>query len=314
MKLAVVVPIYNEEALLGELKTRLTQVLGGIGIDFEIIFVNDGSSDGSLEILKRFAQEDSHVSVVSLSRNFGHQQSITAGLSLASADAVVIMDGDLEDPPEVIPDLLNKWHEGFKVVTAQRRSRQVAPFKAMLFRAFHRLFQFLSDYPVPLDSGVFCLLDRAPWGQLLAIHETNRFIPGLRSWIGFRSTTIWYDRGKRHAGEPKQTSGRLLKYAFDAIFSFSYKPLRLSLVMGLFLFVLSSSYAFVLVILRILNINVVSGFTTVSVAILFFGGLMLVSNGILGEYLGRIYDEVKRRPLFVVDEVIRNPPGPLADE
>lgn len=306
MKLAVVIPIYNEEALLAELKNRLDRVLGALGEDYEIIFVNDGSSDASLEILKGFARDDPRVSVVSLSRNFGHQQSITAGLSFALADAVVIMDGDLEDPPEVIPDLVVKWKEGFKVIAAQRRSRQVSRLKAILFRGFHRLFQFLSDFPVPLDSGVFCLIDQTAARHIVALQETNRFIPGLRSWIGFRSASVWYDRGRRHAGEPKQTFGSLLKYAFDAIFSFSYKPLRLSLIMGLFLFVGSSSYAFALVVLRILNINVVSGFTTVSVAILFFGGLILVSNGILGEYLGRIYDEVKRRPLYVVDEVIRN--------
>jgi dolichol-phosphate mannosyltransferase len=308
MKLAIVIPVFNEEALLGELKSRLDRVLAEIGEDYEVVFVNDGSTDTSLEILKTFAAADCHVIVVNLSRNFGHQQSITAGLFIADGDAVVIMDGDLEDPPEVILELLVKWKEGFKVVTAQRRSRKVGALKGLLFRGFHRLFQFLSDFPIPLDSGVFCLLDQNACRHLVALGETNRFIPGLRSWVGFRSTIVWYDRGGRYAGEPKQTLGRLVKYAFDAIFSFSYKPLRVSLVLGLFLFFLSTSYAFVLVVLRILNINVVSGFTTTSVGILFFGGLILLSNGILGEYLGRIYDEVKRRPLYIIDEVIRHRP------
>jgi glycosyltransferase involved in cell wall biosynthesis len=308
MKLAIVIPVFNEEALLAELKRRLDRVLADIGEDYGVIFVNDGSTDASLEILKTFAAADQRVTVVNLSRNFGHQQSLTAGLSLADGDAVVIMDGDLEDPPEVIVQLLAKWKEGFKVVTAQRRSRNVGPLKGLLFRGFHRLFQFLSDFPMPLDSGVFCLLDRSACRHLVAFGETNRFIPGLRSWVGFRSATVWYDRGARYAGQPKQTLRRLVKYALDAIFSFSYKPLRVSLVLGLFLFLLSTSYAFVLVVLRILNINVVSGFTTTSVAILFFGGVILVSNGILGEYLGRIYDEVKRRPLYIIDEVIGHKP------
>ena len=307
-KLSIVIPIFNEEALLHELRSRLMQVLEAACSDHEIIFVNDGSSDGTLEILRGFARNETRVCVVSLSRNFGHQRAITAGLSLADGDAVVIMDGDLEDPPEMIPELLAKWKEGSKVVVALRRSRQVGGLRGLLFRAFHRVFRYLSDFPVPPDSGVFCLLDRTAARQIVAMQEVNRFIPGLRSWIGFASTSICYDRGPRYAGEPKQTFARLLNYAFDAIFSFSYKPLRLSLVMGLFLFVLSSTYAFILVVLRLLNVNVVSGFTTVSVAILFFGGLILVSNGIIGEYLGRIYDEVKRRPLYVIEEVIRYEP------
>jgi len=224
------------------------------------------------------------------------------------------MDGDLEDPPELIPELLRQWRQGVQVVVAQRRSRQETLVKRMLFNAFHRIYYFLSDIPIPLNSGVFSLLDRAAYRQLQALTESNRFIPGLRSWIGFRSATVTYDRQARHSGVPKQTFGRLLRYALDAIFSFSYKPLRLSLVAGFFLFFVSSTYAFVLVVLRILNLNVVSGFTTISVAILFFGGAILVSNGIIGEYLGRIYDEVKRRPFYVVAEVLRGkPPSESAD-
>ena len=305
MKLSVVIPIYNEEDVLPELKRRLDLVIPALAEDYEIIFVNDGSSDGSLDILGRFG-EDRHVVVVKLSRNFGHQQAITAGVSVASGDALVIMDGDLEDPPEVIPEMLSRWKEGFKVVTAQRRSRQDTFFRKILFDTFHRLFRFLSETPVPLDSGVFCLLDRVAYRQISALGESNRFIPGLRSWVGYRSTSVTYDRQARHAGEPRQSFWNLLKYALDAIFSFSYKPLRVSLVAGFCIFFLTSAYAFVLVVLRILNINVVSGFTTTSVSILFLGGAILVSNGILGEYLGRIYDEVKRRPLYIVEEIVRN--------
>ena len=303
--LSIVIPVFDEEAILPTLKKRLDTVLEGVDVESEIIFVNDGSRDHSLEILSRFAEDDPRVVVARLSRNFGHQPSITAGLSLAQGDALVIMDGDLEDPPELIPEMIAKWRDGYAVVTAQRRSRRGNWLRRFMIRGFHRVFQFLSDYPVPLDSGVFSLLDRVVYRQFLVLNETNRFIPGLRSWLGYRTTSVWYDRQDRYAGQPKQTVRRLLKYSFDAIFSFSYKPLRLSLALGIFIFLLTSSYAFLLVVLRILEINVTTGFTTPTVAILFLGGLILVSNGILGEYLGRIYDEVKRRPLFIIEEIIR---------
>jgi len=311
MKLSIVIPIFNEEGLLKELKRRLDAVLEKLNCDYEVIFVNDGSVDSSLETLKGLVRDDRHVVVVSFSRNFGHQQATTAGIAEARGDALVIMDGDLEDPPELIPEMLERWQQGYQVVVAQRRSRQETLLKRILFNAFHRLYYFLSDIPIPLNSGVFSLLDRVAYRRLQAFSESNRFIPGLRSWIGFRSTTVSYDRQARYSGDPKQTFGRLVKYALDAIFSFSYKPLRLSLLAGLFLFFVSSTYALILVVLRILHINVVSGFTTVSVAILFFGGAILVSNGIIGEYLGRIYDEVKRRPFYIVEEVLRGePPAP----
>ncbi|MBW1895279.1 MAG: glycosyltransferase family 2 protein, partial [Deltaproteobacteria bacterium] len=243
--------------------------------------------------------------VVRLSRNFGHQQAITAGISIADGDALILMDGDLEDPPELISDLLEKWKQGHSVVLARRKSRQASFLRKLLLNGFYKVFQFLSDFPIPLYSGVFCLLDRRAYNQILNFSERNRFIPGLRAWIGFKTAEIWFDREERHSGKPKQTIWRLVKYASDAIFSFSYKPLRLSLAMGLFIFVLSSIYTFIILILRLLHINVVSGFTTISIAVFFFGSTILVSNGIIGEYLGRIYDEVKQRPLYIIDEVIR---------
>jgi dolichol-phosphate mannosyltransferase len=304
MKLSLVVPVFNEEEVLPELKRRVDAVLPPLVEDYEVVFVDDGSSDRSAEILGRFA-DDPHVVVVKLSRNFGHQQAITAGVSVATGDALVIMDGDLEDPPELVAELLKRWREGFKIVIAQRRSRRATFLRKVLFAAFHRLFRFLSETPVPLDSGVFCLLDRVAYRQLAALGESNRFIPGLRSWIGYRTTCVLYDREDRYSGEPRQSLWNLLEYALDAIFSFSYKPLRISLLAGFCIFFLTSTYAFILLVLRILNINVVSGFTTTSVSILFLGGAILVSNGILGEYLGRVYDEVKRRPLYVIEEVIR---------
>jgi dolichol-phosphate mannosyltransferase len=217
---------------------------------------------------------------------------------------VVLLDGDLEDPPELIPELLARWQEGYEVVLAQRRSRHLAPLRRFLFAGFYRLFELLADYPVPLQAGIYCLLGKNAWRQIAGLRESNRFLPGLRAWVGFPTAVVWYDREPRGGGRPKQTLLRLVHYAADAIFSFSYKPLRLSLVFGSAIFVLSSLYAGVLLVLRLLNINVVSGFTTVAITVLFFGGAILMSNGILGEYLGRIYDEVKRRPLYVVEEVV----------
>ena len=307
MKLSIVIPVFNEEALLRELHLRLRRAL--VDLPLEIIFVNDGSTDSSLEILRELSREDASVTVLSLSRNFGHQQSITAGLAAASGDALVIMDGDLEDPPEVIPDMLVQWESGAKVVEAHRRSRRLGLIRRVATSAFHRLFHALADVPMPLGVGVFCLLDRTAYRALRSMEERNRFIPGLRAWVGFRTGSVWYDRPERAVGGSKQSLSRLIRYGFDAIFSFSYRPLRLSLVAGFILFFLSSSYAAVLVVLRLLDINVVSGFTTTSVAILFFGGAILVSNGILGEYLGRIYDEVKRRPQYVIEEVIHGRSG-----
>jgi dolichol-phosphate mannosyltransferase len=304
--LSIVVPVYNEEHVLEQLRGRLNTVLQGLGTSYEVVYVDDGSTDGSSRQLKQFFEEDAHVVVVKLSRNFGHQYALTAGLHAARGDCVVMIDADLQDPPEVIRDLFQTWQEGYHVVMAQRRSRKEGALRRFFFSLFYKILGVISDYPIALNSGVFGLVDKRVVGELVGISERNRFIPGLRSWLGFRQGFVTYDREDRGGGKPKQTFSRLVKYGFDAIFSFSYKPLRISWFIGFVISSLCFLYSIFLVLLRILDINVVPGFTTPTVAILFIGGIQLITIGILGEYLGRIYDEVKQRPLFVIEEELRH--------
>ena len=306
--ISVVMPIYNEEALLDEL-SRMVRVFdsieGEFGLGCEWVLVNDGSRDRSLEMMTSKASSDARVAIIDLSRNFGHQPAIQAGLEYASGDAVIVMDGDLQDPPELIPDLVRSWKAGNRVVVAQRRSRAERGVKGMLFGLFHSMLARLSDMKMETGSGVFGLLDRRAVNDLLKLRERNRFLPGLRAWVGYKQANVLYDREERAAGKPKQSFGRLVRYAFDAIFSFSLKPLRAIWALGFVVSTFSFFYALYLLIMRILDINVVAGFTTPTVAILLLGGVQLISIGILGEYLGRIYDEVKQRPHYIINEIIR---------
>jgi dolichol-phosphate mannosyltransferase len=306
--LSIVMPIYNEIELLPELFARMRSLFDQLesryALAAEWVLVNDGSRDGSMEYMRERAGEDPRVVVIDLSRNFGHQPAIQAGLEYAHGDAVVVMDGDLQDPPEVILDLVAAWREGKRVVIASRRSRAEGGLKGVLFKGFHSLLGRVSDTPIAVNAGVFGLLDRRAVNELLRLKERNRFLPGLRSWIGYEQATVLYDREARAAGEPKQTFGRLIRYAFDAIFSFSHKPLRAIWTMGFIVSFICITYALFLIALRIFNVNVVPGFTTPTVAILFLGGVQLIAIGILGEYLGRIYDEVKQRPQYVIHEIV----------
>ena len=305
MKVSVVIPIFDEEECIELLYKRLKKALLGLEMEHEVIFVNDGSRDRSPAMLTALHEQDEAVIVLNLSRNCGHQPAISAGLAEASGDCVVIMDGDLQDPPEVIPALVAKWQEGKKVVVAYRRSRREGFLRQRLFSLFYMLLGTVSDYPIPLDAGVFGLMDRQVADQLRGLREHNRFLPGLRAWLGFPQALVPYDRDERAAGCPKQSLIRLTRYALDAIFSFSYKPLRLSLTAGLIMSAVCFAYALVLLIKRLLGIDVVKGFTTPTIAILFLGGVQLISIGILGEYIGRVYDEVKARPLYIVEKVLR---------
>ncbi len=308
--ISVVVPIYNEEALIERLHQEVVAALATLAAPWEVIYVDDGSSDKSLALLLQEQQQDDHVVVIELSRNWGHQPAVTAGLSMARGDAVVLMDGDLQDPPAVIPQMVAAWKAGAEVVCAERRSRVERGRPQWLFPVFYRVFGFLSDFPIPLNAGIFGLLDRRVVDAINRLTETNRYLPGLRAWVGFRTTMVYYDRSERAAGKPKQTIGRLIRYAFDAIFTFSYKPLRLSLLAGLLVASFAIAYGTVLLIARLrgvglFGIPVVNGYTSTIVSVLFLGGVQLVSVGILGEYLGRIYDEVKRRPLFIIRRIHR---------
>lgn len=302
-KLAVVIPIYNEEENLPELFRRLRAVFAQLErFDFQVIYVNDGSRDRSLALMEEQHRQDGRFGVVQLSRNFGHQAALAAGLAHARADAVVLMDGDLQDPPEVIADVVACWEAGAQVVRAERRSRTETGLRRLGFDLFHRFFSWISDFPIPPGAGIFGLLDRQAVDELNRLPEKNRFLPGLRSWIGFEQRTVQYDRQERAAGAPKQTLGRLVRYAFDGVFSFSYKPLRIMMWAGLLIAALGFILACVYIVRRLLNIDVVVGFTTIVSLVLFLGGVQLAAIGLLGEYLGRIYDEVKRRPLFIVQK------------
>jgi dolichol-phosphate mannosyltransferase len=304
----LIIPIYNEEVLIHRLHGEVAGALAALDEPWQVIYVNDGSKDRSLELLRELQQEDPRIVVVELSRNWGHQAALTAGLSMAKGDAVVFLDGDLQDPPRVILDLVAAWRKGAEVVIAERRSRRESGLRRLLFPLFYRFLGFLSDYPIPLNAGIFGLLDRRVVQAMNQLTETNRYLPGLRAWVGFKTTVVYYDRAERAGGEPKQSLWKLTRYALDAIFSFSYKPLRLSLFVGLPVAAFAMLYGVVLLICRLLGVGlfglpVVDGYTSTIISILFLGGVQLISVGILGEYIGRIYDEVKRRPLFIVRQV-----------
>jgi len=286
----------------------------GLGEPWEVIYVNDGSEDQSLCLLTRIHEAHPRTVVVAdLSRNWGHQQAISAGLSLAKGMAVIIMDGDFQDPPSLIPDLVAAWRGGAEVVIARRTSRGEHGLRRLLFPLFYRTLGYISDYPIPLGVGVFGLMDHKVCNVLTHLRETNRFLPGLRSWVGFRTTFIDFERPDRAAGKPKQTLLDLFKYGFDAILSFSYKPLRMGLAFGLLMAAFASLAGFTLAVMRIYHLgifrdNIVMGYTSLMCALLLMASIQLICTGILGEYIGRIYDEVKRRPLFVIRSVLERQP------
>lgn len=309
--LSLVIPIYNEEELIHRLHSEVVSIMDRTGHPWEVVYVNDGSSDRSLELLTEYGATDSRVAVVELSRNWGHQPALSAGLAVAKGRAVILMDGDLQDPPEVILEMLEAWREGAGVVVAQRRSRiEKSGIRRIFFPIFYRTFAFLADYPIPLNAGIFGLLDRQAVDAINNLSEANRYLPGLRSWVGYPTRVVYYDRASRAAGEPKQSFRRLIAYALDAVFSFSYKPLRLGLFLGLTTAGAATFYALLLIILRLsgralFGQPVVPGYTSTITAILFLGGVQLITVGLLGEYIGRIYDEVKRRPLYLIQQIHR---------
>src|SRR5579864_237839 len=303
--ISVVVPIFNEEELIRLFHAAVADAMNDVGESWEVIYVNDGSRDSSLLLLRELQAEDSHVVVVDLSRNWGHMGAISAGLQTAIGEAVVLMDGDFQDPPEVVPELVAAWRGGAQVVTAVRRSRQEGrKVLAKLFPLFYRVLGALSDYPIPLNAGIFGLLDRQAVDSINSLREGNRYLPGLRAWVGYKTGVVYYDRQDRAGGEGKLSFMSRIKYAMDAITSFSYKPLRLS-------FVLAGFSTFLAVILGISTLGSHSPTNSlaygVSAAIFLVGALMLLSLGVLGEYIGRVYDEVRSRPLSIISRVHASP-------
>ncbi|MGL5095494.1 MAG: glycosyltransferase family 2 protein, partial [Planctomycetia bacterium] len=300
-----------------ELRLRLTAVLeeiGRAGRSWDVVLVDDGSRDRTNELAAAWCDAEDRIRLVELSRNFGHAAACTAGLEAAGGRAAVLMDGDLQDPPELIPLLIAEWATGAEVVYAARRDRGERFPRKQVIGLFHRVFQYLSDVPMPPGTGVFSLIDRKPLDALLRMPERSRFVPGLRAYVGFRVREVEYYRPDRAAGVTKIGYWRLLRYGFDAAFSFSRKPLQISTVLGLFVAASAAAYGFVLLVLRLLQINVVDGFTTIAVGTFFLGGVQLVSIGVLGEYVARIYDEVKQRPLYIVRRTVEKRPTPGGPE
>jgi polyisoprenyl-phosphate glycosyltransferase len=306
--LSVVVPIYNEEENINAFHSAVAAVMETVREPWEIVYVNDGSRDSSLALLLEIQKQDRRVTVVEFSRNFGHQPALTAGLQTARGDAIILMDGDFQDPPDLLPQLVEAWKGGAKVVIAERTSRAERGIRGKLFPLFYKVMGLISDFPIPLNAGIFGLLDRQPADAIINLQEGNRYLPGLRAWVGFTTAFVYYERADRAAGEPKQTLLRLLKYGMDAIFSFSYKPLRLGMALGLMVLAFSLFLSMVAVgntvfHLKFFGIIPGAGHIGTLLAILFLGSVQLICTGLLGEYIGRIYDEVRRRPLFLVHKV-----------
>ena len=296
--LSVVAPVYDEEATIREFHERVCAALPEL--PFELVLVDDGSKDRSAEVLEGLAAEDPRVRVIFLSRNFGHQTALTAGLDHASGNVVVMLDADLQDPPELIEAMLDKWRAGSDVVYAVRRQREgESRLKLATARWFYRLFDWLASVHLTHNSGDFRLLDRRALDAIVSMRERNRFLRGMTVWVGFTQTAVPYDRDARFAGETKFTPARMLRFSLDAISSFSYRPLQLASLLGFLISALALIAIPVVIGLRIAG-SYLPGFGTVQVTVLLLGGIQLISIGIIGEYVGRIYDEVKGRPLYLV--------------
>lgn len=304
-KYSFIIPIYNEEETIGEMYRRISAVMDRMDGAVELILINDGSRDRSLKLMRDLHERDSRVCYLSLARNFGHQIAVTAGLNFARGQVIVILDADLQDPPELIPDMVEMWRQGYQVVYAQRSQRRKEGwFKKFTAYSFYRLLKKLADVDIPTDTGDFCLLDRQVVDVLNSMPERNRYIRGLRSWIGFRQIAIRFERDPRFAGDVKYTFRKSLALAINGLVSFSKVPLRLSTYVGLFSAIAAIIMALLVLYWRIFTpSSPLAGYTIILMAIFFLGAVQLVCVGILGEYVGRIYEEVKGRPLYTVGEV-----------
>ena len=306
MKISIVTPSYRCSGSLKELHRRLTEVLTKTGEEYEIIMINDGSPDNDWEVIKEISSEDKKVKGICLSRNFGHQIAVTAGMNSASGDVVIIMDADLQDPPEVIPRFIEKYNEGYHVVYAIRKERKNETlFKKITAKLFYRLLRKMSDVKIPVDTGDFRLISREVNEVLKNMKENNRYIRGLVSWAGFPQTGIEYVREGRFAGETQYTLKKLLKFSLDGLTSFSKKPLEIATLLGFtmsgaaFLFAL-----YVIVAKLVFNSHIEKGWSSIAVLIMLVGGIQMIMLGVVGEYIARIYDEAKGRPLYVVKELL----------
>jgi len=300
---SIIAPVYNEINCLDALYSRVSEVMDSINDGWELILVDDGSTDGSTEKIRELAQKDERVRQVIFARNFGHQIAVTAGLDFSRGDAVVIIDADLQDPPEVIPELIQKWREGYEVVYAQRTEREGETwFKRTTASIFYRTIYRITDVKIPLDTGDFRLLDRKVVNILNSMRERHRFLRGMSAWVGFKSIGVPYKRAARFAGKTKYPFNKMVKLALEAVTSFSYVPLQLAMWVGFISAGISIIAIPVVIIGRLAGSQFFYGQATTLIAVLFLGGVQLICIGILGEYVGRIYDEVKGRPLYITSE------------
>lgn len=302
--ISIVVPVYNEEEIVRTTYSRLKEVAGKWEDNYEIIFVNDGSTDHTLRILEEISDNNSPIKVISFSRNFGHQMAFTAGLDYAKGGAVIVIDGDLQDPPEVMTELIQKWKEGYHVVYGKRIKRKGETFfKRITANIYYRLMEKLSDTKIPRDVGDFRLMDRSVVDKIKNMRERHRFIRGMVSWVGFKQTFVEYVRDERVAGETKYPFKKMLRFALDGIFSFSTVPLKIVTQLGFLITLLTFLYIVYIVMNRILG-HGFPGYASIIVSILFLGGIQLLSIGLLGQYIGRTFEEIKSRPLYIVEKTI----------
>ncbi len=300
---SIVVPVFNEVESLPELYRRVTETMASTGETWELVFVDDGSRDGSTEIIRNLGKQDMHVRPVIFARNFGHQIAITAGLDYSEGRAVVVMDADLQDPPEVVLELIAKWREGYQVAYAVRAEREGESwFKKTSASLFYRIIYRITDVKIPLDTGDFRLMDRQVVEVLKKMRERHRFPRGMVAWVGFRQAPVPYRRAARFAGETKYPFKKMVKLALDAVTSFSYFPLQVATYLGFVAAMFSIVAIPVVIVLRLFGHEAFLGQATTLLAVLFLGGVQLLCVGALGEYIGRIYDEVKARPLYIVSE------------
>jgi len=303
---SIVVPLFNEELVINETYNRLKKVMDSTAELYEIVMVDDGSKDRTLEIVKTLSEVDRNVKIISFSRNFGHQMAITAGMEYTIGSAVVVIDGDLQDPPEIILKMIEKWKAGYEVVYGQRIERNGETFfKKSTAAIFYRILKIMTDVEIPVDSGDFRLIDRKVCDALMQLPERNRYVRGMVSWLGFRQTGVEFAREARFAGETKYPLKKMIKFAANAMTSFSYKPLRISTYVGSFISLLCFIYLFYVICEKLFAAQFTTpGWASLAAISLFFNGIILVMLGIMGEYIGRIYDEAQGRPLYVISKKI----------
>ena len=304
IRFSLVVPVFNEEAVIAETNRRLGRVMSGLGESYEIIYINDGSRDSTAAIIRSICEADDHVKLIGFSRNFGHQTAITAGMDHAAGQAIIVIDADLQDPPEIIPQMIGRWREGYDVVYGRRTARQGESwFKLKTASTYYRTLNRLTDVPIPVDVGDFRLIDARVRDALLAMPEHNRYVRGLISWLGFRQSDVGYVRAPRFAGETKYPLRKMIRLGIDGITSFSYKPLKIGIGLGLILSVFSFCFLAFVFIARLFDLVVMEpGYASLMSVLLFFFGITMIMLGIIGEYIGRIFEEVKGRPLYVISE------------